>query len=289
MFPTWCYAGDGAGFVPPLDIAAAARDKRPPRNRHQRVDAGTDVAMIGAWDAGRGAMPFSSDQQRKYRKSLEKEATAGHIFLIHTGADGGGPVDVYVDETVPEDVRKSTRAIGGEFLVTVPSGRLVVAGAEDFRSEAIGEGDESNVVIVSAGDYAVRCRANDDPESAGEFNSIRECEEKVLTPEEREYYHRRNYGELLLILVGWGLFLLFLPMARRWGWKIALPITLVVALPYFHWLDRRARRRAKADTRWQEINRKLGAAWERDQARTFVLELRKLESRGGLTGGSVSV
>jgi hypothetical protein len=257
---------------------------------YQRIDAGTDVAMIGAWDAGRGAMPFSSDQSRKYRKSLEKEATAGHIFLIHTGADGGGPVDVYVDESVPEAVQTSTRAIGGEFLLTVPSGRLIVAGAEDFRSEAIGEGSGAGVVTIPPGDYAVRCRtAEGDRESAGEFNSLRDCEEKVLTAEEREYYHRRNYGELLLILVGWGLFLLFLPMARQWGWKIALPVTLIIALPYFHWLDRRARRRAKADPRWQEINRKLGAAWERDQARTFVLEMRKLESRNGLTGGSVSV
>ena len=66
-------------------------------------------------------------------------------------------------------------------------------------------------------------------------------------------------------------------------------MTLVIAVPYFHWLDRRSRRRAKADVRWQEINKKLGFAWERSQARTFVLELRKVESRDGLTGGSVSV
>jgi hypothetical protein len=263
---------------------------------HQRINAGTDVAMIGAWDAGRGAMPFSSDQQRKYLKSLEKEATAGHIFLIHTGADGGGPVDVYVDEAAAEDARKSTRALDGEFLVTVPSGRLVVAGAEDFRSEEIREENESRVVSLPPGDYAVRCRVaadddddDDDDEAGGEFDSIAQCEANVLTPEEREYYHRRNYRELLLIVLGWGLFLLFLPMSRRWGWKIALPITLVIAVPYFHWLDRRSRRRAKADVRWQELNKTVSDAWEGSQARTFVLELRKVESRNGLTGGSVIV
>ena len=119
--------------------------------------------------------------------------------------------------------------------------------------------------------------------------SLAECEAKILTPEERAYYHKKNYGELALILVGWGLFLAFLPMARRWGWKIALPVTLVVALPYFHWLDWRAKRRTAADVRWREINKKLSDAWERSQARTFVLELRKLQSRNGLTGGSVSV
>src|SRR6266699_2712587 len=97
---------------------------------HQRIDAGTDVAMIGAWDAGRGALPYSAEQQRRYRKSLEKEAAAGHVFLIHTGADGGGPVDVYVDETLPDEMRKATRELEGEFLVALPSGRLIVAGAE---------------------------------------------------------------------------------------------------------------------------------------------------------------
>src|SRR5438046_1464128 len=149
---------------------------------HKRVDAGTDVAMIGAWDAARGALPFSADQQRRFSKSLAKEASAGHVFLIHTGADGGGPVDVFVDEDAPG--------------------------------------------------------------------------------EEREYYHKKDYRELALIVVGWLLFLAFLPLARRWGWKIALPVTLIVALPYFHWLDRRAKRRTAANVRWREINKKLSDAWE---------------------------
>jgi hypothetical protein len=256
---------------------------------HQRVQAGTDVAMIGAWDAGRGALPFSSDQQRRYRKSLEKEAQTGHLFLVHTGADGGGAVDVYIDEAVPDDVKKTVRALAGESLVSVPSGRLIVAGAEDFRAENVTADDGSNVITIPAGDYAVRCHVSADDEAAGEFDSIRECEEKVLTPEEREYYHKKNYAQLALILVGWGLFLAFLPMARRWGWKIALPITLLIAVPYFHWLERRSKRRTAANVRWQEINKKLTDAWEASQARTFVMELRRVESRDGLTGGSVSV
>jgi hypothetical protein len=259
---------------------------------HQRIDAGTDVAMIGAWDAGRGALPFSADQQRRYRKSLEKESSAGHVFLIHTGADGGGPVDVYVDEEVPADVLKTTRPLEGEFLVALPSGRLVVAGAEEYRSDQSGAAArEESVVPVPPGDYAVRCHVAGDEadEEIGEYASLAECEAKVLTPEEREYYHKKDYRELALIGIGWLLFLAFLPLARRWGWKIALPVTLVVALPYFHWLDRRAKRRTAADTRWREINRKLSDAWEGSRARTFVLELRKVESRDGLKGGLVSV
>jgi hypothetical protein len=256
---------------------------------HQLVDAGTDVAMIGAWDAARGALPFSAEQQRKYLKSLEKEAAAGHLFLIHTGADGGGRVDVYVDETMPDEVRHATRPLEGEFLVALPSGRLVVAGAEDYRSEHLTTQGEDSVIPLPAGDYAVRCHVAADDEASGEYDSLGECEAKVLTPEEREYYHKKDYRELALILVGWLLFLAFLPMARRWGWKIALPVTLVIALPYFHWLDRRARRRTAANTRWLEINKKLSDAWVGSRPRTFVLELRRVTERTGLKGGSVTV
>jgi hypothetical protein len=256
---------------------------------HQRVEAGTDIAMIGAWDAGRGALPFSADQQRRYAKSLEKEAAAGHVFLIHTGADGGGPVDIYVDEPLPPEVRKPLRELGGEFLIALPSGRLVVAGAEDFRSEAIGGEADANMIPLPPGDYAVRCHVNNDDEAHGQYDSIAECEAKVLTPEERQYYHKKNYAELALIVLGWLLFLGFLPLARRWGWKIALPVTLVIAVPYFHWLDRRSRRRGAADVRRQEIYKKLTTAWESAQTTTFVIELRKVDSRDGLKGGCVRV
>jgi hypothetical protein len=260
---------------------------------HKRVDAGTDVAMIGAWDAARGALPFSADQQKRYRKSLEKEASAGHVFLIHTGADGGGPVDVYVDEDAPADVRTTVRRLDGEFLVALPSGRLVVGGAEEYRAdgEAVGEVGEDRVIVVSAGDYAVYCYVakDDEDEEGGEYASLAECEAKVLTSEEREYYHKKDYRELALILVGWLLFLAFLPLARRWGWKIALPVTLVIAVPYFHWLDRRSKRRTAANVRWREINKKLSDAWEGSRASTFVLELRRVDTRDGLKGGSVSV
>ena len=145
---------------------------------------------------------------------------------------------------------------------------------------------------LPAGDYALRCYVDDDGEAdeqSGKFNSISEVEAAVLTPDERAYYHKVNYAELALIGIGWLLFLAFLPLARRWGWKIALPVTLIVALPYFHWLDGRSKRRAKVDVRWQAINQKLSAAWLGDAPRTFVLELRRVQSRDGLKGGSVTI
>src|SRR5439155_27303026 len=126
-------------------------------------------------------------------------------------------------------------------------------------------------------------------EQSGKFNSISEVEAAVLTPDERAYYHKVNYVELALIGIGWLLFLAFLPLARRWGWKIALPVTLIVALPYFHWLDGRSKRRTAADERWRAINKKVSDAWEASRPSTFVLELRRVDNRDGLKGGSVSI
>ena len=56
-----------------------------------------------------------------------------------------------------------------------------------------------------------------------------------------------------------------------------------------HWLDGRSKRRTTADEHWREINKKLSDAWEGSRPSTFVLELRRVESRDGLKGGSVTV
>ncbi len=251
---------------------------------HQRIDAGTDVAMIGVWDArhGEGVQPICD------RAFLEREAVEGRLFLIHTGADGGGAIDLYIDENPPDHARAHTRPIEGEFLLAVPTGRLVVAGAETYRT-----GTESNSVDIPPGDYAVRCHVaivtEDDAEGGGEYNSIAEVETKVLTPEERAYYHRWNKRELLWSLFFWVLLLAFFPLMWRWGWKIALPITLALLIPYSHWLERSQKRQSKADSRWQAINRKVSGAWLGSAPRTFMLELRRLSDRAGLKGGSVAV
>src|SRR5512133_1821196 len=94
-----------------------------------RVDAGTDVAMIGAWDADRGA-----------------DAEQGHIFVLHTGADGGGPVDVYIDEPVPADVMQRLTPIGDELVLALPSGTLIVDGVEHYRARKANEALASRAV-----------------------------------------------------------------------------------------------------------------------------------------------
>src|SRR5688572_20003201 len=97
---------------------------------YRRIEVGTDVAMIGVWDAARDATP----RPWKSADELEAEAAEGHLFLLHTGADGGGPVDVYVDADVPVEVLTTLKPLGREFLVAAPSGRLVIGGVEDYRA-----------------------------------------------------------------------------------------------------------------------------------------------------------
>jgi hypothetical protein len=36
-----------------------------------RFDAGTDIAMIGAWDGDRGAQPFTPQERKQLSETLE--------------------------------------------------------------------------------------------------------------------------------------------------------------------------------------------------------------------------
>jgi hypothetical protein len=100
-----------------------------------RVEAGTDIARIGAWDASRNDTVVAKRWGKEWDRMLEEDAARGDLFLIDTGADGGGPIDVYCDTEVPPEARAHTRLVAGEFLVCVPTGRLMVGGLEDYRSD----------------------------------------------------------------------------------------------------------------------------------------------------------
>lgn len=47
-----------------------------------RIDAGTDVAMIGAWDAQRDSMPFTASELKHVSETLDADAAEGHVFLF---------------------------------------------------------------------------------------------------------------------------------------------------------------------------------------------------------------
>src|ERR1043165_482380 len=120
-----------------------------------RIDAGTDIAMSGAWDAKRVGNELAQLSGKKFMVALNADAQAGHLFFIQTGADGGGPVDVFVDEEIPSKLREQVRLNEKEFLLCVESGWLKVAGVVDYRAREPSK--RPNYINIPVGDYALKC------------------------------------------------------------------------------------------------------------------------------------
>jgi hypothetical protein len=249
-----------------------------------RVNVATDVAMIGIWDAGRPSLAASLAS-----KGLEHEAAEGRLFLIHTGGDCGGEIDVLLDEPPAHDALKNLRAVPGEFLLLAPSGRLTVGGAEDYRKEGPRTLGDDSTITVPSGDYRLCCYASKKKEEEAPGRSIREVEVQTLGPEDLIYYRRLNRSQMKASLLGYLTFLLFPALVYPFGWKIALAVTLALALPYYYLLERWAKRNIEGDARWQRLNKMVGRAWQGIQSPLFVLHLERVTDRGTLQGGSVQV
>jgi hypothetical protein len=244
-----------------------------------RIDAGTDVAMIGAWDAQRNAKAFTTSQLSQLSDTLEADAAEGHLFLLHTGADGGGPIDVYIDEAIPSEIRDCLVPSDGEFLLSLPSGALVVGGAEDYRSAEPKITGPNSIVAVPAGDYSLRCYTpKDEEQSPQSENELR----RIVGSADLEYYDRVNSSGCL---VGALTLLLFPILSFPLGWKVALAITAVVFLSFFparEWL-------LKRNARYQRLHKVVPAFRLEHQDPMFVFELRPIRDRATLKGGSVSL
>ena len=245
-----------------------------------RFDAGTDVAMIGAWDAQRGAQPFSADEYRRLSDTLDADATAGHVFVLHTGADGGGPVDVYIDEPIPGELMDRLTPLGDAFALALPSGTLDVDGVEHYRARKPDAGRANRAVTVPAGDYVLRCFAGKDGEEEAP-RSESDLESLVGKDDLRYYERMTRYG----CLTGLLLLLAFPALLPFFGWKIAFGTTVVAVVGYFNvreWMLRR-------NERFARLRERVTAFRLHGAEPTFVLELRPVQDRAGLTGGSVTL
>ena len=246
-----------------------------------RFDAGTDVAMIGAWDLGRNAQPFTAEEYRQLTDTLDADAEQGHLFVLHTGADGGGPVDVYIDEPVPDDTLARLTPLGGELVLALPSGQLIVDGVEYYRARKPDATLSNRSVTVPAGDYVLRCYTPTDEEQEALPRSEHDLE-TIVGKDELQYYQRVTRSGCL---IGLGLLSLFPILGPLVGWRIAFGTTVVGVIGFFYvreWVLRRNARFARI--REAVTTHRLGT-----QEPTFVLGLRRIEDRAGLTGGSVSL
>jgi hypothetical protein len=244
-----------------------------------RFDAGTDVAMIGAWDRERGAQPFTAEEFKQLSDTLDADVTEAHIFVLHTGADGGAPVDVYVDEPIPDETMARLTLIGDECVLALPSGALVVDGVEYYRAKKPRAGQTDRAVSVPAGDYLLRCYTPPDEEAA---KPRPEPDVPAIGAEDLRYYERVTRGGCL---TGALLLLLFPALLPFVSWKVAFPVTLGVVITYFSVRERLLRR----NERFARLREKVVAVRLGHQEAAFVFELRRIDDRGGYTGGSVSL
>jgi hypothetical protein len=242
-----------------------------------RFDVGTDVATLGAWDASRGAQIATGEGWKRWSDRLDADADEGHIFLIKTGGDGGGALDVYVDEPVPGSIAKDLTRVEGEFLLALPTGELIVDGVEYYRT-ATPAPKASTPARVRPGDYVVRCYewANDEapPKSEEEL-------ERLVGRADIAYYDRMNHVGCWL---GLAMVLLFPVWWYLFGFLVAFPLTIITFLGSFHvhgWIKKR-------DARYQRLLEVIPTYRLQREDPSYVLELRYVADRAGLRGGSVS-
>ena len=243
-----------------------------------RFDAGTDVGMIGVWDAERGAQPFTPQERKRLSETLDVEASQGHICVVHTRADGAGPVVAYINEDVPADMRDRLTQLGDEVLLGVPSGKLMVDGVEYYRGKRPDGQRQDRVVAVPPGDYAVRCFEVKQPEE--QPRSEKGLAELVGSDELR-YFDRVNRTGCLVGILLLFLFPVLLPFV---GWKIAFSVTVVVFIGYFNVRERLLKRSA----RFARLSDTIVRYRLEHEEPTFVLELRQRPDHVARAGKSLT-
>lgn len=247
-----------------------------------RIETGTDIAMIGAWDASRNDTALAGLWGKKLEQALEADCTAARLFLLRTGGDGGGPVDVYVDAAIPEAVRKEYRAAKREFLISVPSGRLVIGGIEDYRTGKSNITGADSVVTLPSGDYALRCLA---PKGEVHFDPPPRAElEAKVGPADFRYHWRI---QTVALTAYFGVPVLFVILCFVLGWKRALAVAVVVGLLSYGLV-----RLISNNERFRRVSRAENELWQQAQQRglpTLIFALRRVDDPTGLSGGALQL
>lgn len=242
---------------------------------YRRIEAGTDIATIGAWDASHTPVAKPPTTQ-----DLRRDATDALLFFIETGSDGGGPVDVYVDREIPAEILPTLTRMGGEYLIVVPSGKLIVGGVEDYRAAKPRITGDNSIVTLPAGDYVVQCFAG--PGEEADVKSEKEIAKTVGAENVRWYDRMNGIGAGLGCLTPIVVFVALVFFIR---WYAAVPIAILSFLLFFHgmkWVLQRNPRYSALEKIITPMRLELAAP-------TFVLHLRKISDRADLVGGFVTV
>jgi hypothetical protein len=248
-----------------------------------RIEAGTDIAMVGAWDVSRNEVPLARLWGKEFTQTLEQDALAGHLFLVHTSADGGGPIDVLVDEDIPVGFRSQVSERPGEYLLIVSSGRLMVGGVEDYRSGKPQITVARRVAMIPPGAYLLKCFVGEE-ETISSSPSQGELKHAVGADDFQYYSRMERWSHL-----GFLTLLLFPALWPMLGWKISAEITAVAVLAYFNVLERLF---LKRNVRYQRIKQLVNDVYLKasaNEAPTFIFQLRTISDVAGLKGGSLDM
>jgi hypothetical protein len=135
-------------------------------------------------------------------------------------------------------------------------------------------------VHIPSGNYALRCFVDtEESESDAPFSSQLE---KALGSDDYRYLRRMDRRGCL----GYLTLLLYPLLAFPFGWKVALPSTLVALMAYIY-IHERALKRSTRYQRIAQIENEVFRDERKREAPAFIFELRRVEEGTDLKGGSV--
>jgi len=201
--------------------------------------------------------------------SLKKIAETGQLFLMHADDPLLYSLDVYVDESPPDelDIYFTTRS--GSYLLRAPTGRIVVRLPAD-RDESPSPSVVRHGFEVPAGDYVLSVRDRGDVDLSAHAART----EKIVGSSALRFYERLNcFGAVGCLTIGLGGLLALVPRVRRDHW----PLLLVFALPtlLYHLMTRLPRYRRVNDVEEEAVK----------LLPTYLLVLKRVTSAEGLSGG----
>lgn len=188
------------------------------------TEAGTDIAMIGIWDADAsgGEIPFKC-----LIGEISKDGKEGKLLRVDTGADGGYSICVVSTLEELRTFRLDAYAkIEHDFFLKSETGAFIAGGLEDYRNGTPQITSKDNLFKLEPGAFKVHAYVHNEDEE-----QISKQVEAKTGVEELRYYQTRNNGLGIAIgAIGIGAALAFL-----WSWWALLAALLMASgvLIYF--------------------------------------------------------
>ena len=200
---------------------------------------------------------------------LKSMAESGQLFFLHTDDPSFYRLDVYVDESPPEQLDIYFTARSGSFLLRSPTGRLVVLLPAD-RTPKQPPAVLRYCVEVPAGDYVVSVRNRQDVDVRAHEERVKQ----VAGSDDHRFYTRLNLGGAVgCLAMGFGGLLALIPSVRRAYWPVLL--LFVVPTLAYHLMTYTPRYRRVKELE-EQASRSLP---------TYLLVLKSVPSIEGLSGG----